>query len=101
MRGEVPGRQNLAEEYSFDELVGKLARGALRRRQVPKLAGAAILGGALGVFTLRRRCRGSPPEENPRTLESHLRFPRRLALGSPFSPGCGRKMQVVAFRPTS
>ncbi len=49
---EVP-REDMSEEYSFDELAKGLATGALSRRQALKLAGAALLGGAFGFFSLQ------------------------------------------------
>ena len=47
---EVPDRDGMTEEYSFDELARGLASGTLSRRRALKLVGAAFLGGALGIF---------------------------------------------------
>ncbi len=46
-------RETLTEEHSsFDELSRGLATGALSRSQALRLAGAALLGGALGILGL-------------------------------------------------
>ncbi len=68
--GEVrPSWEEPEEEYSFDDLARGLASGALSRSRALKLAGAGILGAALGVFSLqddaearrrRRKRRRSP-----------------------------------------
>ena len=50
------------EEYSFDELAKGLATGALSRRQALKLVGAALLGSALGFFSLQGLAEGQEVE---------------------------------------
>ncbi len=54
---EVP-LEDMTEEYSFDELARGLATGTLSRRKALKLVGAALLGGALGFFSLQGRAEG-------------------------------------------
>ena len=63
---EVPDRDGMTEEYSFDAVARGLASGTLSRRRALKLLGAAFLGGALSLVLLpdeaearrRRRRRG-------------------------------------------
>ena len=51
--GEVRPSWEEPEEYSFDDLARGLASGSLSRGRALKLAGAGILGAALGVFSLQ------------------------------------------------
>lgn len=61
---EVPNRGDALEEHSFDGLAKGMAKGAISRGSVLKLASATLLGSALGVFSLsenaqarrRRKC---------------------------------------------
>ncbi len=48
----VPGIGKATQEYPFDELARGLASGELSRGKALKLMGAALLGGALGFFSL-------------------------------------------------
>ena len=48
--GHGDPEEYLAEEYSFDEVARGLATGTLSRTRALKLVGAALLGGALGIF---------------------------------------------------
>ncbi len=77
--------EDLAEEHSsFDELSRGLAAGVLSRNDALKLAGAALLGGALGIISWskdadarrrhrrRRRRLASPPPPPPAPTCSSL-----------------------------
>lgn len=64
--GEVPKAGSATEEHSFDGLAKGIAIGAIPRGRALKLAGAAILGSALGAFSLsenaqarRKKCKGN------------------------------------------
>jgi hypothetical protein len=45
-------QEEIAEEHSFDVLARSLVDGTISRQRVLKLVGAAILGGALSIFSL-------------------------------------------------
>ncbi len=75
---EVPHQDIIEEPSSLDELARGLATGALSRRQVLKLTGAAFLGGALSIFGLaspaeakRRRRRRSGCVQGTRDAQTN------------------------------
>ncbi len=49
---KVPGREDVTEEYSFDELAIGLASGSISRGRALKLVGGAVLGSLLGGLLL-------------------------------------------------
>ncbi len=57
-RPEEVTPEDITEEYSFDELARGLATGTLPRGQALKLVGAALLGSALGFFSLQGPAEG-------------------------------------------
>lgn len=50
----------LEEKYSFDDLAKGVASGAVSRGRALRLAGAAILGSALSIFTLQEEAHAAP-----------------------------------------
>ncbi len=83
----------LPDEHSLDELARGLATGALSRRPALRLASAALLGGALGVFGLTDLAEAKRRRKRRRTAC----IPCGTAAGlSPTCPASGQCCNIIS-----